>query len=178
VKRALAILALAFFALALQGAAARVAPPALCPNLALLLVLALGISLRNTAAGVGLAAGIGYLTDLLSGSLLGQHMLLRMLAFGAGRVGSRKLNLRGPAPLAVFAASLCAADAYGLYALALFFAGALSPPPPLPLEVAAQALVTGALAPLVANGVRRLSQALGDEEGARLMRLEPRKFPA
>jgi len=178
VKRALAILVLAFLALVLQGAAARVVPAALCPDLALLLALALGISQRHTAEGVGLAAGIGWLADLLSGSLLGQHMLLRMLAFGAGRVGSRKLNLRGPAPLAVFAAALCVADAYGLYALVLFFAGAHPPAPPLPLEVALQALATGVLAPLVAHGVRRLSQALGDEEGARLMRLEPRKFPA
>jgi len=178
VKRSLAILAIAFFALVLQGSAARVLPPAVCPDFGLLLSVALGISLRNTAAGVGLAAGIGYLSDLLSGSLLGQHMLLRMAAFAAARVGSRKLNLRGAAPLAIFAASLSVADAYGLFALVLFFAGAQAPPPPLPLEVAVQAVVTGVLAPFVSAGVRRLSHSLGDEEGARLMRLEPRRFPA
>ena len=177
-KRALAIVGLAFLALLLQATLGRVAPAAFRPDLALLLVLALGLTLRNTAAGVGLAAAIGYLADLLSSSLLGQHMLIAMAAFGIARVGSRKLNLRGSAPLAVFAAALSAIDAYGLFALVLFFAGGESPPPPPPLEVATQAVLTGAFAPFVASGVRRLFALLGDEEGARLMRLEPRKFPA
>jgi len=143
VKRALALAGLAFVALVVQTGVARVVPVPWCPDIGLLFVVGLGLALRRASTGLVLSALVGYLSDLLSGSLLGQHMLLRMAAFGAARIGSRRLNLRGPVPLAIFASALAAL-----------------------------------LAPFVVAGVAKLCQALGDEEGARLMRLEPRKFPA
>ena len=177
-KRALALAGLSLIALIVQASTGRVLAPQWCPDLGLLVVVGFGLSLRSASAGVALAALVGYLSDLLSGSLLGQHMLLRMAAFAAARVGSRRLNLRGRVPLAIFAAVLSAAHGVALWALVSFFAPASAPPWPPARDFAAQAVVNGLLAPVVAAGVAKVCQALGDEEGAKLMRLEPRKFPA
>jgi rod shape-determining protein MreD len=178
VKRVSALAGLAFAALVIQAAAARVLPAPWCPDLGLLVVVGLGLGMRSAATGVALSALIGYLSDLLSGSLLGQHMLLRMAAFAAARIGSRQLNLRGKAPLAIFTAGLSAGYALALWALVAFFARGADPPLPGIHDFVAQAVVNGLLGPLVAPAVAWMSLALGDEEGARLMRLEPRKFPA
>src|SRR5262245_23793908 len=105
-------------------------------------------------------------------------MLLRMVAFGAARIGSRRFNLRGPVPLVLFSAGLSVANGLGTWALAAFFAPGQAPPIPPAGDFAAQALLAGLFAPFVVSVVTRICQALGDEEGARLMRLEPRKFPA
>ena len=177
-KRALALAGLAFVALVVQAGVARVLPAPWCPDLGLLLVIGLGLALRRATTGLVLAALVGYLSDLLSGSLLGQHMLLRMAGFGTARIGSRRFNLRGPVPLAIFTAGLCAANGFATWALAAFFAPGQAPPLPPASEFAVQALLNGLLAPFAVAGVTRICQALGDEEGARLMRLEPRKFPA
>lgn len=177
-KRALALAGLALLALIVQASAGRVLAPHWCPDLALLVVVGMGLSLRSAAVGLSLAALVGYLSDLLSGSLLGQHMLLRMVAFAAARIGSRRLNLRGPVPLAIFAAALSIAHGVALWGLVTFFATGAAPPWPPLWDFLAQGLVNGLLAPFVVAGVRWVCQALGDEEGAKLMRLEPRKFPA
>jgi rod shape-determining protein MreD len=178
VKRALALVALSFVALVVQAAATRVVAAEWCPDLGLLIVVALGLALRSPATGIVLAAAAGYLADLLSGALLGQHMLLRMLEFAVARVGSRRLNLRGAFPLALFTAALGVGHGLAFWALAAFFALGAAPPLPPVGDFVVQALVNGLSAPFVAAGVGRLCQALGDEEGTRLMRLEPRKFPA
>ena len=177
-KRPLALAGLSLLALIVQASAGRVLAPEWCPDLGLLVVVGFGLSLRSPVIGVALSALVGYLSDLLSGSLLGQHMLLRMAAFAAARVGSRRLNLRGPVPLAIFSAVLSVAHGLGLWALTSFFAAGQTPPWPPAQDFAAQAVVNGLLAPVVAAAVAKLCQALGDEEGAKLMRLEPRKFPA
>jgi len=178
VKRVCALAGLAFAALVLQAAAARVLPPAWCPDLGLLFVIGLGLGMRSAATGVAVSALVGYVSDLLSGSLLGQHMLLRMAAFAAARIGTRQLNLRGRAPLAIFTAGLSAANMFALWALVAFFTRGATPPLPALHDFLAQALVNGLLAPVVAPAVAWISLALGDEDGARLLRLEPRKFPA
>jgi len=178
VKRALALAGLAFVALVVQTGVARVVPVPWCPDIGLLVVVGFGLALRRAATGLLLSALVGYLSDLLSGSLLGQHMLLRMVGFGAARIGSRRFNLRGPVPLAIFSAGLSAANGLATWALAAFFAPGQAPPLPPAAEFAVQAALAALLAPFVVAGVAKLCQALGDEEGARLMRLEPRKFPA
>jgi rod shape-determining protein MreD len=177
-KRTLVLAGLSLLALIVQAAAGRILARQWCPDLGLLVVIGFALSVRSTATGIGLAALVGYLSDLLSGSLLGQHMLLRMAAFGAARVGSRRLNLRGAVPLAIFGAGLSAAHGLALWALVSFFAVGATPPWPPAGDFVAQAVVNGLSAPFVAAGVAWLVQALGDEEGAKLMRLEPRKFPA
>jgi rod shape-determining protein MreD len=177
-RRELVLAGLSLLVLIVQASAGRVLAPQWCPDLGLLLVVGFGVSLRSAAGGIALAALVGYLSDLLSGSLLGQHMLLRMAAFAAARVGSRRLNLRGPLPLAIFAAALSGAHGLALWAVVSFFASGTPPPWPPVGDFLAQALVNGLLAPPVAAGVAWVCRALGDEEGAKLMRLEPRKFPA
>jgi rod shape-determining protein MreD len=178
VKRALALAGIAFLALIAQAALSRVLAPQWRPDLGLLLVVGFGLVLRSAAAGVLFAAFVGYLSDLFSGALLGQHVLLRMAAFAAARVGSRRLNLRGAMPLAIFVAALSAGHGLALYGLTAFFAPGDPLPIPPPGSFASEALVNGALAPLAVAGAARVCQALGDDEGTRLMRLEPRKFPA
>ncbi len=116
-KQGLGLLAAGWAALVLQSVAARLAPPALCPELGLLVVVGLGLCMP-APSGLLLAAAIGYATDLLSGSLFGQHALLSVLAFGATRAASRGLNFRGAAARAIYAGLLSAAYAFGLAGLA------------------------------------------------------------
>lgn len=178
-NRLLALLALGALAPMLQGAASTFLPARFCPDLGLLFVVAIGLSWRSTAGGLVLAALCGYVTDLLSGALLGQHAMARMLFFGAARSASRHLNLRGPLPQAAFAAVLTAANALALGGLTAFFASGSAPPAIALRELLPQVLVNAALAPAVGRGVERLLQWLGEEEGGRRgLRLGSRSFSA
>jgi rod shape-determining protein MreD len=178
VKPLLAVLGLGIAAPMIQGGAGKLLPASLCPDLGLLLVVAIGLSWRSTAGGLLLASGLGFVTDLLSGSLLGQHALLRVFAYGAARIGARQLNLRGALPQAMFVACLTVANALVLLALTAFFAPGSAVWVP-PSELLTQAAVNALLAPPVAAGVAALIGRLGDEEGGRrLLRLEPRNWTA
>lgn len=173
-KRALALLLLGVLATMLQGAVATFAPPLLVPDLGLLMVFAIGFCWRSAAGGVLLAATLGYVADLLSGSLLGQHALLRVLAFGAARLGSRHLNLRGPLPQVVFVAALTSLHALLLATLTSFFAGGVGPGSMAPGDLVAHSLVNALCAPVVAGLTARVVSRLGDEDSARrLVTLEP-----
>jgi rod shape-determining protein MreD len=179
VKLGLAFVLLGALTLMLQGVAASVLPTRFCPDLGFLLVIAVGLCWRSTTGGLLLAALLGYLTDLLSGSLLGQHMLLRIAAFVAARFASRHLNLRGPRPQAVFVAALTVANALGLVVLTAFFAPAVGLGPVALGDLLPHALVNALFAPGVAMVTQRLVSRLGDDPGAqRLLPLEPRKRPA
>lgn len=174
-KRAVALFAVGAMAAMLQGAAATFLPARFLPDLGLLIVLALALAWRSTAGGLVVAAALGYVADLLSGSLFGQHALLRVLSYGIARVASRHFSLRGPLPQAGFAAVLTAANAAGIVALTAFFGGTGGGPGPLSLLP--HALVNAVFAPLVSAGTEMLLNLLGDEDaGRRLLRLEPRKL--
>ena len=121
VKRVLGLLGLGAVALTLQGAVASFLPARFCPDLGFLLVVALGLCWRSAVGGVCVAGAIGYTTDLLSGSLLGQHALLRLAAYAVARFGNRHLNLRGALPQAVFVAVLTCANAFAMALLTSFF---------------------------------------------------------
>ena len=175
-KRGLALLALGIVGLMCQGAAATVVPARFVPDVGLLLIFGVALSVRSATAGVTLAAGVGYVTDLLSGGLLGQHVLLRMAAYSAARVGGTRLNLRGALPQSIFVFFLTLGHAVALWMLAAFFVpgatgGLLAPSPLL-----AQALVNAVLAPITTELVSILSIRLGDDEAGRQVRLEPRSF--
>ncbi len=147
------------------------------PDFGLLLVVSIALCLRGAATGVVLAALLGYATDLLSGSLLGQHAVLRMAAYGVARFGSARLNLRGPLPQALFVGLLSVAHAVGLWGLFAFFAADIGSPLVTLRELLAHALVNGIAAPFVSQGIRALLDRLGDDEGTqRAIRLEPRAF--
>jgi len=178
VRRASALLVVGILALVLQGVLATFVAPPLCPDLGLLVVLAIGLRWRGLASGFAIAAVLGYVADLLSGSLFGLHALLRLLAFATALLAARQLNLRGALPLAIFAAAVTAA--YGLAALALtgFFTGA----PVIDLSwqsrLAIHALINALFAAPLSSLVGVVYGAVGDEETRRGSRPVARRTPA
>jgi rod shape-determining protein MreD len=121
VRRVAAIFALVFGAPMVQGALAPFLPTAFRPDLALLVVFALALSWRNTATGVVLAAICGFVVDLFSGALLGQHALLSVLAFMATRAISVHVSMIGALPQMIGALPLTAVHAVGVVGLTAFF---------------------------------------------------------
>jgi rod shape-determining protein MreD len=175
VRQALALLALCALVPMIQGVVGRFVPLRLCPDIGLLLVVGLGLCWRSTAGGVALAAALGLVADLLSGSLLGQHTLLRMLAFGAARGGSQQLNLRGARPLAIFVVGLTMANGVGSAALTSFFMAGPGVERELLRELIPHALINGVFAPLGVSLVERFSSWLGAADaGHQLLPLRPR----
>jgi rod shape-determining protein MreD len=177
VKRGLVLLCVGILATMLQGAVATFIPPALVPDLGLLLVFGIALCWRSSAGGLVLSAALGYVADLLSGTLLGEHALMRVLAFGAARFGSRHLNLRGALPQMAFVAGLTAVHALLLGTLTSFMAGAVGASSIGIWDLIAHALVNALFAPLVAALTGLLLGRLGDDEaGRRLLSLEPRSW--
>jgi rod shape-determining protein MreD len=175
VKRVVGLLGLALAALTVQGAMASFVPARFFPDLAFLFVVALGLCWRSAVGGLCVAAAIGFATDLLSGSLLGQHALLRLAAHGAARVGSRHLNLRGALPQAVFVAFLTVANAVGLALLSSFFSSGAALGLAALGELLPQIAMNAACAPLVVAATGRAVAWLGDEDaGQRVIPLAPR----
>lgn len=178
-KRAFALLVLGVLATMGQGAAAAFLPPRWCPDLGLLVAVAIGLCWRSSAGGVAVVVALGYVADLFSGTLLGQHALLRVLVYGASRAASAHLNLRGALPQAVFVALLTAAHAVALAGSTAFFLPGVGLVLPPAGAVAVHAVANAPCAPLVTAVVARLVTLLGPEEGGRrLLRLEPRSFRA
>ena len=174
-KQAIALLACGIAALVLQGAAATVVPPPWCPDLALLVVIAVGVCREGLATGSLIAVSIGYASDVVSGSLLGQHAFLRLLVFAGARLGSRQLNLRGAIPLAVFAASSTLVYGLVLAALTAFIAdGSLGSWAGIG-DFALHAIVNGLAAPIVVGLVMRVAAwTAGDDAARRALRLDAR----
>lgn len=177
-KRASTLLGLGVAALVLQGALATLLPPPWCPDLVLLVLIGIGLRWQGFAGGLLLAALLGYATDLLSGSLLGQHALLDLFAFSGTVIAARQLNLRGTWPLAFFA--LVVTFLYGLVMLAItgFFVGGVE----LRLGwLGAQiihAAVSGSCAPALSALVGRAASWADDDPGHRSLGLDAIRRPA
>src|SRR5687767_14749921 len=105
----------------LEGALAPFLPAAFRPDLPLLVVLALALAWRNTATGLVLVAVCGFVVDLFSGALLGQHALLSVIAFVGARVLSQHVSMIGVLPQIVFAAGFTAVHAIGVVGLTTLF---------------------------------------------------------
>jgi len=178
-KRVFGIAILVFAVPLLQGALAPFLPPAVRPDLALLVVFALTLSWRNTATGLVLAAICGTVVDLFSGGLQGQHALMSVLVFAASRVLSIRVSMIGPIAQIIVAGALTAAHALGMAALTTFFTpgagfGLLSLGTLIP-HIAANAII----APLVASVVSVVvSWVGGEQDGRRPLRLATRSFSA
>jgi rod shape-determining protein MreD len=174
-KRVLALLAIGALAPMVQGAVGTFIPLHYLPDLGLLLVVGLGLCWRSTAGGLVLSATLGLIADLLSGSLFGQHMLLRIFAFGAARACSQKLNLRGVIPRAIFVSVLTVATTLGTGVLTSFFAAGPGVDGEMLRELVPHALINGAFAPLGVWFVERISSWFSDvDAGHQLLQLRPR----
>ena len=171
-----ASLGVGLLALVIQGALATVLPPPWCPDLGLLLVLCLGLRWRGLALGLALAFVLGFSADLLSGSLLGQHALLRLVAFATAFVAGRQLNLRGGIPLVAFVSTVTFVYGIAVALLSAFFLDTGWPPASKWFDALIHSVVNGLVAPWVLAGVNRLSVWAGDEDGAvRSLPIEPHR---
>lgn len=162
-----------------QGAANTFVPARFTPDVGFLIVIALGLHWRSTAGGLALSAVLGFVADLLSGSLLGEHALLRLLAFGSARFASRHLNLRGSLPQAVFVLFFTAVNLVGIGLLDTFFRSGGGFEVAMLRDLVPHASVNALFAPLISRVVEAVATTLGDEEGGRrLLNPEPRSRPA
>jgi rod shape-determining protein MreD len=101
-KSIVAVFALGLAALMVQVSLARTLPPPWCPDFSWLVVVGIGLRWPSFVSGLCLAAALGHATDLLSGSLMGQHALLRIVTYLAAALASRQLDLSGGLPVGVF----------------------------------------------------------------------------
>lgn len=166
IRSALALTALGLAALVLQGTLAALLPPALVPDLGLLVALSAAVSAPALPA-LALAAGVGFGADLLSGTLLGQQALLRLLAFAGTRFVSGQFHLERGLPLATFCLAVGLLDALGLAGLSWLFTGAS----PFGLEglptLVVRAVLGAALVPFVHGLVGGLSETLQEGDAPR-----------
>lgn len=173
-KPALAFFALGLSALILRGVISAVLPPALRPDLGLVVVVALGLHLPG-AAGIVLAALLGYATDVLTGSLLGHHALVFVVAFALTRLAGAQLDLRRGLPVLFLVAALSASCGLLTVALARLFTGEAAWPALGRLlgQAGLDAVVAPLLLPLFAAVALRLS-----EDDRRAVHLGPRRREA
>ncbi len=126
-----------------------------------------------------LAGWFGFATDLLSGSLLGQHALLNLFAFAGTVLAARQLNLRGAWPLGVFAVTVT--FLYGLAMLAItgFFVGGAALHWSWVGAQLTHSAMCGLFAPAVSSAVGRAAGWVGEDDPAnRPLGLDPRGRPA
>ena len=166
-KSTLAVLALGLAALMLQGGLARALPPPWSPDLAWLVVVGIGLRWPGFLSGFVLSAMLGFAMDAVSGSLLGQHALLRLVTYLAAAIAARQLDLSGGIPTALLTFSLSLAYGFGVVATRSLFLG----PAPIGIEVlalaVAQAIVNMVCAGAIVGLVERIVNRFADEEIAR-----------
>lgn len=175
-KRALALIALGLFAPIVQGAIVPFLPRGACPDAGLLLVVAIGLTLRSSGQGVVLAAGVGFVADLLSGALLGSNAFLWVLAFGVARFTSLHVNLKGPFMQMALAGALTLGAALGIAGLTAFFGSTGSHSLVAPVELLRQVIANALMAPIAVVLVGRLVARLSDDGGPRMLRIDPRGY--
>lgn len=120
-KRGLAVLAFGLIALGVQGGIAMAIPRVLCPDLGLLVVIAIGLHWGENTGGLLLASALGFAADVLSSSIFGAHALLRVLVYATTALTRSQLELRSGAALALFAGAMTIFYAGGLVLLMRFF---------------------------------------------------------
>jgi len=174
-RRILVLAGLSLAMLILQSVATAVLPARFVPDLALLLAIAAGVS-AGVIEGMLLATGVGYGADLLSGSLLGHHALLRLAVFLATRVLSAQFHLKRGLPLACCVVGLTVADALGTAVLGWLFTGDPILGLHAPLDLMSRALVNALFAPLVVALLDTVLELLTEREARRRdVRLETRR---
>lgn len=166
-KSTLAVLALGLAALMVQGALAHALPPPWCPDLGWLVVVGIALRWPGFVSGFVLAAILGYAMDAISGSLLGQHALLRLASYLVAALAARQLDLTGGIPVALLVFGTSIAYGFGVVATRSVFLG----PEPIGIPVlalaVAQAFVNMLCSGVVVGLVERIVQRFADEEIAR-----------
>lgn len=176
-KRAVAIALLGLFAPMIQGALAVFVPVGWIPDAALLLVVAIGLGWPGSlATALLLATWIGFVTDLLSGTLIGQHALISLCAFGTARVVSVHFNLHSAPTQMTLVAGLTAGTALALGALTAFFSPDAGPGFAGGFSLVRHAVVNALAAPFAIAAVAALLGRLDEDSGRRVLRLEPRRL--
>lgn len=161
--------------LAVESALLSRLPGVLVPALSLLFPVAAAL-LLGPLAGLLVSAALGFSADALSGSLLGQHALLRLVEFAVVRLVVGQFDLLRPVPFAAFAFGVALADAAGSAALIQFFLGDFATDRSAVLHVALRALPTAVAAPLVLALARKaVALGGGDVDVRREMRLETKR---
>ncbi len=122
-KSFVAVFALGIAALIVQGALALTLPPPWCPDLALLVVIGVGLRWPGFLSGLFIAVPLGYAMDLLSGSLMGQHAFMRMISYLTAAVVSRQLDISGGLPVVIFVFGMTIVYGLGIAATSSFFVG-------------------------------------------------------
>ncbi|MFP6654422.1 MAG: hypothetical protein VCB25_02265 [Myxococcota bacterium] len=146
-KSFVAVLLLGLAALVVQGALARTIPPPWCPDLAWLVVVGVGLRWPGFLSGLMVSLPLGYAMDLLSGSLMGQHALMRLISYLTAAVASRQLDMSGKRSVAIFVVGMTFIYALGIAGTGSLFAGSS----PLGWDVLSSTLAH-AMANLVAAG--------------------------
>jgi rod shape-determining protein MreD len=178
-KQGLALAVLGVLTLVLQGALATIVPPLWCPDLALLVVISIALRWRGLVLGLCLATALGFAADLLSGSLMGQHALLRMMSFIAAFFAGRQLNLKGSFPLAIFVAGVTVGYGLLLVILSDFFVGGQGLTWGFIGALLQHSAVNGLFALPVLSVVGRAAAWAGDDEaGSRILHIDARRRTA
>ena len=149
----LATFALGLFCIVLKGLLPTLLPWPACPDLPLLLVLALGLHWSGWLGGFGIVVALGYVSDFASGSLLGEHALLYLLTFTGTALVSRPLNLRGHSVLVLFGALVTVIFAALAVGLTVLLTGSAWPSFGWTADLGIHAIVNGLLTPLVSAAV-------------------------
>jgi len=164
VKVFISLFLVALLTLLLQGALATIIPPPWCPDLLLLALISIGLRWRGLARGLVLAYLLGFAADILSGSLVGSHALLGMLAFMSAVLAGRQLNLKGILPLAVFGGAVSFFYGLVLYGISSVFLGGMELSLRWLLENSIHALLNGLLTPVAFEIFSRLAIWAGSDD--------------
>jgi hypothetical protein len=124
----------------------------------------LALSAGNVDGAVG-AAGVGYVLDLASGTPKGLMTSLAVAVFVGARLVGAAVHIRGRSGFV----ALCTAATLGLSAGAIALQRIAAAPEVQPSwdllpRLLLEAVISGATAPLVQLGLRRLDGWLGEEE--------------
>ncbi len=166
-KSSLALFSLGLAALIVQGAFARVLSPPWCPDLAWLVVVGIGLRWPSFVSGVVLAVVLGYAMDLLSGSLMGQHALLRLVSYLAAALAARQLDLSGGVPVGIFVLVMTVVYGFATVMSLSFFVDASWPGIDVIGAALAHAFVNVLAAGPVLSLVERVLARFTDEEVGR-----------
>jgi hypothetical protein len=173
-RQTLALLALGWLSVLVQGGLSHLLPAYAVPDFSLLLTLAAALVL-GAASGLVVAAGVGLGADMVSGTLLGQLACLRLIELAVTRGIAGQLDLRRGLPLAVYAFALAWVDGLGQVGLSWLFLGAFPLQPGELVTLGIRAALTAPFAPLAGALVRRVCERLDESDARREMRLDTRR---